>query len=287
MKFEGDIFEVIVELDGRKECRRIRSLLEKQVMLGDAATTSTSKKRYYSRYFSDEVSAKDYRLLLKLIAPPKIKISIKGLGVDKWRDKWKKEFRPFKLNDKFIVVPKWKRDKIVKKHGIAIFIDTCLAFGTGLHETTKFVAEMITSLEGKFESFLDIGTGTGILTIIADKCGANDLTAVDLTDDVLKVTRGNLDDNCVRKAKLIKGDMARISFRKEYDLVAANLTTEDLIGLKSRIISVVRKGGMLAVSGISLKKSRYFIERFRDPRLNKVKSLKGKEWAAFLFKRLA
>ena len=203
-----------------------------------------------------------------------------------WRDKWKTHFRPLMLTSDIKVFPAWWEGKVrVKKGQRPIWISTDLAFGTGLHETTRMTAQLLERCQGRFKTFLDIGTGSGILTVVAGLYGAEQLDAIDCDPQCVRTARDNLQRNGVTPVRVILSDAAGFSPSCRYDLVAANLITPDLIRLKRTILKHVKKGGSLAISGISLENLRGLQEEFRRLPVRCVKILRGRKWAAVLYRR--
>ncbi|MBF0479058.1 MAG: 50S ribosomal protein L11 methyltransferase [Candidatus Omnitrophica bacterium] len=205
-----------------------------------------------------------------------VSVKLEVLQDQDWQNKWKKDFKPFALTSDLTIVPAWLKENY-------IFIDSHLAFGTGLHETTRFMTELIKSVKGQFSTFLDIGTGTGILTLAALKYGAKDVTAMDISEDCVTNAKANFALNGVSKYRLFCKDFAKMPAHKTYDLVAANLVSHDLLAMSEKIISRVNKTGYLAISGISLDNFEAVKTKFSKS-LNCVKIKKGKTWAALLYK---
>lgn len=208
-----------------------------------------------------------------------------------WQDRWKKDFKPFTLGNNFFVIPAdwpagtmdWHK-KYRAGDRIPIVIDTAMAFGSGLHETTRFMAQLIDSCAGRFESFLDIGTGTGILSVVAAKRGPAKIDAIDFNPDCIKVANANFKRNGCRPSSLAVADIHHYASRKKYDFVAANLVTHNLVKAGRKLVSLVSPGKYLAVSGISLENVPIFKKAFRKYPLRPLKIIKGKEWAAMLYK---
>ncbi|MBF0483685.1 MAG: 50S ribosomal protein L11 methyltransferase [Candidatus Omnitrophica bacterium] len=202
-----------------------------------------------------------------------------------WQNKWKEDFKPFALTSDIVVVPAWLKSTYChKKSKKIIYIDSNLAFGTGMHETTRFMSELIESLKGKFNSFLDIGTGTGILALVALNCGATDMMALDISEDCIKNADENLRFNGYNDYVLLTGDFGGSKINKKFDLVAANLVSLELLAMADKIIKCVKIGGYLAVSGIShdnFKKVKMVFAQSLKP----VSVKKGKDWNAILFKK--
>jgi ribosomal protein L11 methyltransferase len=202
-----------------------------------------------------------------------------------WLTRWKKGWKPSPLTKKLDVVPVWYKDKYKARRGSDyILMDTLLSFGTGLHETTQFMAQFIEDKRGKFGSFLDIGTGTGILVLVALKNGAQDVLGIDIGQLSVQAARDNMKaNNLYFKAE--RADIKKYHSQKTYDFVAANLITEDLIEHAHKIISFVKKDGLLAVSGISLENLNKLRRAFSSLPLKCLKISKGKQWSGLLFQK--
>ncbi len=212
-------------------------------------------------------------------------VSRKILTKAQWQDPWKKGFKPFALTPNIDVVPRWVKTKYTRKKRSPLFIDTNLAFGTGRHETTHFMALVIEECRGQFHTFLDVGTGTGILVVVAHFNGARQLTAIDIDKRCLPVAKANLKANDVTNVKLICVDLQEWKTKGKYDFVAANLITDNLISSGKKLAALVKAGKFLAVSGISLKNLSRLEKFFKTLPFKKIKIMRGKEWAAILYKR--
>lgn len=201
-----------------------------------------------------------------------------------WQDRWKKGIRPFPLTSAFTVVPAWAGKKFRIGSKCPVYIDTNLAFGTGLHETTRFMAGFVEEQEG-FQSFLDVGTGTGILAILASLVGGGQIDAIDIDPQSVRAARENLRGNRVKNVRVFCADLDKWRCRKKYDFVAANLVTYDLVRFGKKLVQLVKPGKFLAVSGISLKNLSVLRRGFKDLPLRPVKTVRGKEWAALLYQK--
>jgi len=100
-----------------------------------------------------------------------VSASIQWYSQKKWQEGWKDHFKPFFLTQRIEIIPAWQRKNFWPKRKQVIYLDNSLAFGTGLHETTRFMAQLIESCLGRFEIFFDIETGTGILSLVAFSAG--------------------------------------------------------------------------------------------------------------------
>jgi len=199
-----------------------------------------------------------------------------------WSSRWKKCWKPFSLTRRFHVIPLWQEVRVCPARKIPVYLDTTNAFGTGLHETTRFTAQVIESLTGKFSSFLDVGTGSGILAIVALKCGAKKCVGFDIDPSAVRVARQNLRANQLT-CQLTACDVKDFKPVKLFDLVAANLVSFDLIQFRDRILSFVQPGGYLVISGVSLKNIVRVKKAFAQAGVYPVRLVQGREWAAIVF----
>lgn len=214
-----------------------------------------------------------------------VKVHQRRLLPKDWLTLWKSQWKPAPLTKKLDVVPVWYKDKYKPRLGCDyILMDTLLSFGTGLHETTQFMAQFIEDKNGKFKSFLDIGTGTGILALVAMKYGAQDVWGIDIGQLSVQAARDNMKAN-QSYFQVKREDVKKFTSKKTFDFVAANLITEDLIEHAQKIISFVKEDGLLAVSGISLDNLSKLRKSFSSLPLKILKTSKGKQWSGLLFQK--
>ncbi len=233
-------------------------------------------------------SKKDHLKIKKIVGFLHLRnVSVSDCYLEKsdWQDKWKKDFKVFNLAKRFCVVPRWDKKSFKFKLRDPIYIDTSFAFGTGLHETTRFMSELIEKHAGKYDSFLDLGTGTGILSIIASKCNAQEIKAMDISLDAIGMAKVNLRENKIKNVELVCSNLKNFKEKKQYDFVAANLITGDLIDFQKKIFSFVKSEKYLAISGISLENEKKIQKTFQAYDMRCLKIVRGSAWLAILYKR--
>jgi ribosomal protein L11 methyltransferase len=167
---------------------------------------------------------------------------------DAWRDEWKKHFEPFAVCPGVVVRPPW-RDAVAAPGVRTIVLEPGRAFGTGLHETTSLVAEVLAGepLEGK--TVLDVGCGSGILSLVAVALGARAARALDVDPDAVAVTRENAERNAW--ADRIEADGATAdALTESYPIVVANIEAKTLVELAPALLARTEPGGLLVLSGI-------------------------------------
>lgn len=173
-----------------------------------------------------------------------------------WANNWKQYFKPFRVGRHFYVKPSW--ETIDDDEGrIVLHIDPASSFGTGTHHTTQLCLKQLEKVPVEGASVLDMGCGSGILGIAAALLGAKRVTAVDIDEASVGVTRENVLKNGIdpEKFTLLCGDVtgnAALAQRvgKGYDVVLANIVADVIIGMRRELFDFLRPGGTLIVSGI-------------------------------------
>lgn len=237
-------------------------------------------------YFDDRANAEKLQRKINQHLGARVRFHVKKIKNENWKTKFSKNFSIFTLTKSFDVVPSWKLRQYKKTSRMPIILESINAFGTGLHETTSFMAQLIEQLRGKFSTFLDIGTGTGLLAMIALKCGAKEIRAVDIDKDAVVAAKQNFKINGYPDKNIIAADIEKYKAKRKFDFVAANLITRDLVRYKTKIISFVAKNGFLAISGILEENYPEIRKAFRLKTLKCVKIKKGQQWVAVLYKRI-
>lgn len=182
-----------------------------------------------------------------------VKISIHQLKVQDWAESWKRHFKAIEIGDRLLIKPSWNRRK-PRSGASVIILDPGLSFGTGQHPTTRFCLEQLVRArrpETK-QGFLDIGTGTGILAIAAEKLGYQPVAAFDFDPDAVRIARANAALNQAGGIRFSRKDLTKLpmSTREPFDVVCANLTYDLLVVERSKIIRRLKPGGTLLLAGI-------------------------------------
>ncbi len=167
---------------------------------------------------------------------------------DAWRDEWKKHFEPFRVCEGVVVRPPWREHTAAPGEHVVV-LEPGRAFGTGLHETTSLVAEELAQTPLSGVTVLDVGCGSGVLSLIALALGATHARAVDVDPDAVAVTRENAERNGV--ADRVETDETPVdALPRRYAVVLANIESKTLVDLAAALIARVAPGGLLVLSGI-------------------------------------
>jgi ribosomal protein L11 methyltransferase len=186
--------------------------------------------------------------------PGKTRITVKPLPRRNWAESWKRHFKPIKIGAKLLIKPGWI--KTPRRPGQKVVIlDPGLSFGTGHHPTTLFCLQQIAKCRraGTAQSFLDIGSGSGILAIAAAKLGYTPVHAFDCDPEAVRAAKKNLSRNRIQRlVQLRRADLNRWPLlpRRRYDLVCANLTSDLLVAHAEKIRNLVQPGGKLVIAGV-------------------------------------
>jgi ribosomal protein L11 methyltransferase len=197
-----------------------------------------------------------------------------------WAESWKAYFWPKKISDRFVVKPTWRSYAPAEGEEI-IEIDPGMAFGTGAHATTRLCIRMLETYLRPGESFLDVGTGSGILMIAAARLGAGRMAGVDSDQTAVETAEKNLLLNRIapERFRLHTGHLVD-AITEKFDLVAANILSEIIITLVPDLPSALKKGGIFIASGISAGNSRTVTERLEAAGFKILEVLEEEEWTA-------
>lgn len=198
-----------------------------------------------------------------------------------WANNWKAHFKPVRIGRRLVIKPTWEEYRALPGD-LIIRIDPGMAFGTGAHPTTRMCLETMERIcfeesGGKLpEPVLDVGTGSGVLSIAAALMGASRVTAVDIDPEAVRVTRENLELNGV-EGVVAASTTALDDLDGDYRLVVANILAEELVRLAGQLTARLAPQGWLILSGILTEKADFVRAAF--PELALVASPREAEWS--------
>ena len=182
-------------------------------------------------------------------------MTMDNLADSDWENNWKQYYKPMEIGERLLVIPEWETAEIGDR--VPLILEPGLTFGTGSHATTRLC---LTALEKEVkggEKVLDLGCGSGILSIAALKLGASEATAVDIDDKCLTVAYDNAalngigkDTYTVKVGDILSDEKVQAEIGGGYDIVLANIVSDVIIALAPAVHSLVKPGGFFLCSGI-------------------------------------
>jgi ribosomal protein L11 methyltransferase len=202
-----------------------------------------------------------------------------------WAESWKAYFWPEKISANIVVKPVW-REYSKCKNEIVLEIDPGMAFGTGLHPTTSLCVSMIEKYLKRKDSFLDVGTGSGIMMIAAAKLGAGKVWGTDNDKVASNVARNNLMQNRIEKSmfKVITCNLVD-KVEERFDLVAANITLDAILTLFDDVKKVMTDNGIFISSGIIEENKDKVIYKMKNNGFELIEILTKENWVSIVCKQ--
>jgi ribosomal protein L11 methyltransferase len=201
-----------------------------------------------------------------------------------WENEWKKHFKPFEVGERLVIKPSWE-EYDNRGNRIVLEIDPASAFGTGQHATTRMCLELLEKYCGTI--VLDVGCGSGILSAAALLLGAELLTAVDICENAVRITKETLQINKLSSAydckifcgNLITDEDLRTKIGANYPTVVANITADVIIAMAEIFPKFV--GGQLILSGIIAHRLPE-VQQALEPNFNVVEKRESEGWVALV-----
>ena len=204
-----------------------------------------------------------------------------------WINNWKQYFHQFYVDD-ILIVPSWEEVKAEDKDKMILHIDPGTAFGTGMHETTQLVIRQLKKYVTPDTEMLDVGTGSGILGIVALKLGAKHVLGTDLDPCAVPAVAENKEANQIvdETFDMVIGNIIddkaiqdQAGYEK-YDIVTANILADVLIPLTPVIVNQMKKGAYYITSGILDVKEEFVVEAVKAAGLTVVEVTHQGEWVS-------
>ena len=199
-----------------------------------------------------------------------------------WERSWMDQFEPMRFGERLWIVPSWHEPP--EPDAVNLMLDPGLAFGTGTHPTTALCLEWLDAHSPESLEVLDFGCGSGVLALAALKLGARHVTGVDIDEQALVASRENLVRNQVDETLLSLYLPDELPHSLQFDLVIANILAEPLVGLAEKLISHLRTGGEIILSGI-LEDQRDRVMEAYEPHVQFVETRVSEEWVCLYGKK--
>lgn len=210
-------------------------------------------------------------------------LRVRVVEEEEWQESWKEHFHALRVGTRTMIVPTWRTYEPLDDD-IVISLDPGMAFGTGHHPTTRMCLELVEQRVQPNDRVLDLGCGSGILSIAAAKLGASKVLGLEIDPIAASVAERNVRENGVQDT--VTTDEASLPHPQAeangYDLLVANVSAKVITELAEHIVRVVRSGGTLIFSGILDKQQAEVVERMVALGVQFDEGLTDADWVALV-----
>ncbi|MBU3829414.1 MAG: 50S ribosomal protein L11 methyltransferase [Candidatus Limosilactobacillus merdavium] len=216
---------------------------------------------------------KDYQL-----DPGAATVTSEAVNNKEWATVWQKYYHPLRVTNQLTIVPQWENYQPSSPSEKLIVLDPGMAFGTGTHPTTRLMLEALEIVVHGGESMIDVGTGSGVLSIAAKLLGAGQVEAYDIDDVAVRSAKKNINLN--QSAKDIKVGVNSLldGIHTQVDLVVANILAEIIVPLVPQAYENLKPGGQFLVSGIIKDKAELVETELKKHHFIVDQKLQMKDW---------
>ena len=217
-----------------------------------------------------------------------LRLTIDNVADADWENNWKKFYKPMEIGERLLVVPQWEQAK--RDHGrVKLVLNPGLTFGTGSHATTRLCLQALDKCIHGGEKILDLGCGSGILSIAALLLGADRAVACDIDEKCMDVAYENAalngvgrDRYTVRWGDVVTDRALRRELGGPYDVVVANIVADVIKALASTVRPLVREGGIFLCSGIIDDRAEEVAQSLRDNGWTIAETRSSEGWFSYL-----
>lgn len=204
-----------------------------------------------------------------------------------WENNWKKFYKPMEIGERLLVVPQWEETKA--RGRMKLVLNPGLTFGTGSHATTRLCLTALEETIHGGERVLDLGCGSGILSIAALRLGAEHAFACDIDEKCVEVAYENAALNdidrsryTVRWGDVLSDQQLKAEIGGGYDMVVANIVADVIIGLSGQVRPFLKEGGLFLCSGIIDDRAEEVAQRLREVGWNILRTRQSEGWFSYL-----
>ena len=258
-------------------------LIDESILNADKTVAAVSVFLPAERPFTDAVAFLRERMAYSGIDG---KIEIIGVSEEDWANSWKAYYKPLHIGKKMVIVPAWERyDE--QPGEIIVRMDPGMAFGTGTHETTRLVIELLESYVQNGMRVLDVGCGSGILAICAAKLGAAECKAYDIDPVAVRVARENIKDSGEENVTCDVSDLLKQVDLSGggYDIVCANIVADIIIRMAPDVGAYMKDDAILLASGIITERAEEVVAALQENGLVVADRLDDNGWCALVVKK--
>ncbi len=214
------------------------------------------------------------------------KITLSGVNEEDWANSWKAYYKPIKIGKRIVIVPAWESYE-AKDEELIVRMDPGMAFGTGTHETTRLVIELLEKYIKNGMRVADVGCGSGILAICASKLGASECKAYDIDPVAVRVANENIKDSGLSNVSCEVSDLLKQVDKKggSYDVICANIVADIIIRMIPDVGELMNEASVLLASGIITERSEEVIEKLNEYGYYAAERIEENGWCALAVKK--
>ncbi|MFJ8245547.1 50S ribosomal protein L11 methyltransferase [Peribacillus asahii] len=214
-------------------------------------------------------------------------VSISEVNEEEWVTAWKKYYNPVKISERFTIVPTWEEYEPVSSDELIIELDPGMAFGTGTHPTTVMCIQALERTVQKGDLVVDVGTGSGVLSIAAALLEAKQVQALDLDEVAVRSANINVKLNKVQDRVHVSQGNLLDGVEEQADIVVANILAEVIMRFTDDVAKVVKPGGYFVASGIIQPKKDDVKAAIVTSGFTIEETIQMEDWVAIIAKRNA
>ncbi|GAC89598.1 MULTISPECIES: 50S ribosomal protein L11 methyltransferase [Anoxybacillus] len=233
----------------------------------------------------EEIKQAINNLMLYNIDIGRNKITISEVNEEEWATAWKKYYNPVKISERFTIVPTWETYEPVSSDELIIELDPGMAFGTGTHPTTVMCIQALEKTVKKGDVVVDVGTGSGILSIAAAMLGAKRVHALDLDPVAVESAKLNVKLNKVHDVVTVSQNNLLDRMDEQADVIVANILAEIILRFVDDAYRLLRSDGVFITSGIIQTKKQEVKEGLLRAGFTIEETLTMEDWVAFIAKK--
>lgn len=213
------------------------------------------------------------------------KVTISEVHEEEWATAWKKYYHPVKISQRFTIVPTWEDYEPVSTDELIIELDPGMAFGTGTHPTTVMSLQALEATVQKGDTVIDVGTGSGVLSIGAALLEASHVRAYDLDEVAVKSARENIELNNVNEVVTVGQNNLLNGVEGQADIIVANILAEIIVRFVDDAYKLVKNGGTFITSGIIMNKKEEVKEALTKAGFLIEEVMVMEDWVAIIAKK--
>ena len=271
-----------IEIEDPEEMRQLLSELP-EWELTDMEINQNENIKYSVFFESNEEGKEELNRFIEFLENniSDIEYSIEEIDNSNWEDEWEKSYKSFEIGHNILIKPSWEEAEETDR--IIIEIDPKMAFGTGTHETTSLIMEAVELFDLDGLDILDIGCGSGILSILAKKLGAKNVDACDIDEIAIESAKENSRINNVEINPFLSNLFSNVEGK--YDIIFANILAEILVDAIKGADEYLKEDGIIFLSGIIREKEELILLNLEKYDYQVIDIIRKGEWTLISARR--